>query len=165
MMNRPKHQRQFKNDEELQAYLAEFEKMVMDALLPLEPLIEDDETPPVKDTLGERYRQYLIDECGYSPLHALSGEEYDQQFERDRLEAVRQGEIINEQRVAEGLHPIYHLTGDELVLIGVPLPRELLQNKDYQYVERTVKEECERIKKLKAAGKKWKPWSELGKAS
>jgi hypothetical protein len=67
--------------------------------------------------------------------------------------------------VTEGLHPIYYPTEDELSLIWFPLPTELIQNKDYKYVERIVKAECERIKKLKAEGKEWEPWSEFEKAS
>ena len=114
---------------------------------------------------GERYREFLIEECGFSPLYLLSGEEYDKKFERERQEAARQNEIKNEKRVAEGLHPIYYPTEDELSLIWFPLPTELIQNKDYKYVERTVKAECERIKKLKAEGKEWEPWSEFQKAS
>lgn len=163
MISRATSQRRLKTDEDVDAYLAEVERILIFAKQGVEFLPEE---PAVTETSpGERYRQFLIDECGFSPLYLLSGEQYDKQFERERQQVIRQNEIKNQKRVAEGLHPIYYPSEDELGQIGFLLPIELIQNKDYEYVERTVKTECERIKKLKIEGKKWEPWSEFKKAS
>src|SRR5436190_24164907 len=166
MSSRVSPQRRFKTDEDVDTFLVEVERILISAKQggeshPYDP----DESADRETSPGERYRQFLIDECGFSPLYLLSGKEYDKQFERESQEVARRNEIKNQKRVEEGLHPIYYPSEDELSLIGFHLPTELIQNKDSKYVEMTVKKECERIRKLKAEGKEWEPWSEFEKAS
>jgi hypothetical protein len=136
---------------------AEFRALMDDILA---DRLETNDKPAPEPTLGEKRRQRLINDDGFSGINLPSAEEFDRRFKEQRYESYRADAVLNKERVLNGLPKVYYPNLDEYVLINFNIPREIQMSRDYNYMRKTIRDECKRLKKLKAEGKEAIPWSE-----
>jgi len=76
---------------------------------------------------------------------------------------VRRFQSENDVGKFHGLAPWYIMTQEELDMVGIFLPYDLVSHPDHQFVKEAIESEGRRIKELKAAGLEVQSWSEWKK--